>query len=135
VVFVRKRTFVFFALIVLTAAANAQSTPPASSEARFVSINDNALLSSRLIGLDVRNAGLELIGRIEDVAFEGGQLTGIVLEVGRPSEGATRYVAIDPSSISLNYVEADGRWRATVNADQAHVKAAPEFHYRGKWKR
>ena len=60
--------------VILTAAAHAQSTPPSSSKARFVSINDNALLSSRLIGLDVRNAGRELIGRIEDVVFEGGQL-------------------------------------------------------------
>ena len=131
----RKWTLVLLAPIFFTAAVHAQSTPLASSEARFVLINDNALLSSRLIGLDVRNAGRELIGKIEDVVFEGGQLTGIVLQVGPASEGATRYVAIDPSSMSLNYVEAEGQWRATVNADQAQVRSAPEFQYRGKWKR
>jgi hypothetical protein len=131
----RKWTLVLFASLFFTAAASAQSTPPASSEARFVSINDNAILSSRLIGLDVRNAGLELIGKIEDVVFEGGQLTGIILQVAAASEGAARYVAIDPSSMSLNYVEAEGQWRAIMNADQAQVRSAPEFQYRGKWKR
>ena len=131
----RNWTLVLLAPVILTAAAHAQSTPPASSEARFVAINDNALLSSRLIGLDVRNATRELIGKIEDIVFEGGQLVGIILQVGSVSDGPRRYVAVDPSSMSLNYVESDGQWRATVNADHAQVRSAPEFQYRGKWKR
>ena len=130
----RKWTLVLLAPVIVTAAAHAQSTPPATSEARFVVINDNALLSSRLIGLDVRNAGRELIGKIEDVVF-GGQLVGIILQVGSVFDGPPRYVAVDPSSMSLNYVESDRQWRATVNSDHAQVRSAPEFQYQGKWKR
>ena len=73
------------ASIFVTGVAYAQSTPPASGEVRFVAINENALLSSRLMGLDVHNEGRELLGKIEDVVFEGGQLVGIVLNLGHGS--------------------------------------------------
>ena len=72
-------------VVVFTGAAYAQSTPPASGEVRFISISENALLSSGLIGLDVHNEARELLGKIEDVVFEGGQLVGIVLKVGQGS--------------------------------------------------
>jgi hypothetical protein len=62
--------------------AQAQSTPPATSAPQFISISYNALLSSRLIGLNVQNAAGEAIGKIEDIAFEGGRLMGVVLAVG-----------------------------------------------------
>ena len=87
------------ASVFLTGVAYAQSTPPASGEVRFISVNENALLSSRLMGLDVHNEGRELLGKIEDVVFEGGQLVGIVLNVGEDPAPDARYVAIDPSSI------------------------------------
>ena len=117
----------------IAAAAHAQSTPPAAREAQFITIGDNALLSSGLIGVDVRNGAGELLGKIEDIVFEGGQLTGIVLEVRH--DNATRYVAIDPSSISVKFIENDDAWRATVNARFEQLTSAPEFQYRGRWKR
>ena len=123
------------ACVFLTGVAYAQSTPPASGEVRFISINENALLSSRLMGLDVHNEGRELLGKIEDVVFEGGQLVGIVLHVGQGSATHARYVAIDPSSISVTYSEGEDKWRARVNADPDQLKSAPEFRYQGKWKR
>jgi len=123
------------ASIFVTGVAYAQSTPPASGEVRFVAINENALLSSRLMGLDVHNEGRELLGKIEDVVFEGGQLVGIVLNVGQGSAPDARYVAIDPASISVTYSEGEDKWRARVNADLDQLKSAPEFRYQGKWKR
>ena len=123
------------ASVFLTGVAYAQSTPPASGEVRFISINENALLSSRLMGLDVHNEGRELLGKIEEVEFEGGQQVGIVLHVGQGSATHARYVAIDPSSISVTYSEGEDKWRARVNADPDQLKSAPEFRYRGKWKR
>ncbi len=121
--------------VFLTGVAYAQSTPPPSGEVRFISINENALLSSALMGLEVRNESRELLGKVEDVVFEGGQLVGIVLKVGQGSTPEERYVAIDPSSMSVTYVEGEGKWRARVNAHPDQLKTAPEFRYQGKWKR
>jgi hypothetical protein len=120
--------------VFLTGVAYAQSTPPPSGEVRFISINENALLSSALMGLEVHNEGRELLGKVEDVVFEGGQLVGIVLKVGQGST-EERYVAIDPSSISVTYIEGEDKWRAKVNAHPDQLKSAPEFRYQGKWKR
>jgi hypothetical protein len=77
-----------------TGFAYAQSTPPASVEVRFVAINENALLSSALMGLDVHNEARELLGKMEDVVFEGGQLVGIILKVGQGSAPGVRYVRL-----------------------------------------
>ena len=123
------------ASVLLTGDAYAQSTPPPSGEVRFIAINENALLSSALIGLQVHNEGRELLGKIEDVVFEGGQLVGIVLKVRQGSAGDERYVAIDPSSISVTYIEGEDKWQAKVNAQPDQLKSAPEFRYQGKWKR
>jgi hypothetical protein len=53
-------------------AAQAQSTPPASGAPQFITISNNAILSSRLIGLDVQSAGGKGMGKVEDVVFEVG---------------------------------------------------------------
>jgi sporulation protein YlmC with PRC-barrel domain len=123
------------ASVFMTGVAYAQSTPPASGEVRFISINENAILSSALIGLDVHNEAQEPLGKVEDVVLEGGQLVGIILKVGQGSVGNGRYVAIDPSSISVTYIEGEDKWRARVNAHPDQLKSAPEFRYQGKWKR
>src|SRR6478736_1696987 len=101
----RFSAFSLLAAFALSGTAQAQSTPPAENIARFIAISDDALLSSRLIGITVQNAsGLE-VGKIEDVVFEGGQLVGIVLSVGHILARAEHYVAVDPSSVSINYTK------------------------------
>ena len=123
------------AVLALSGAAQAQSTPPAASSPRFIGINPDALLSSRLIGTRVQNAEGEGLGTIEDVALAGGQLVGVIVSAGGMSSGGQRYVAVDPSSISIRYTEAENRWTATLNAKIEELNAAPEFRYEGKWKR
>jgi hypothetical protein len=78
------RSSVLMVLVTLgtSGMAQAQSTPPASGAPQFITISNNAILSSRLIGLDVQSAGGKGMGKIEDVVFEGGQIVGIVLYVG-----------------------------------------------------
>ena len=115
--------------------AQAQSTPPASGAPQFITISNDAILSSRLIGLDVQSAGGKGMGKVEDVVFEGGQIVGIVLSVGEILGGGQRYVAVDPSAISIRYTEGENRWQATMNADVDQLKSAPEFQYEGKWRR
>ena len=115
--------------------AQAQSTPPASGAPQFIAISNNAILSSRLIGLDVQSAGGKGMGKVEDVVFEGGQIIGVVLSVGEILGSGQRYVAVDPSAISIQYTEGENKWQATMNADLEQLKSAPEFRYEGKWKR
>jgi sporulation protein YlmC with PRC-barrel domain len=119
----------------LAGAAQAQSTPPASGAPQFITIGNNAILSSRLIGLNVQSASGKDMGKIEDVVFEGGNISGIVLSVGEVLGVSQRYVAVDPSSISIRYVEGENKWHAAMNADLDQLKSAPEFRYEGKWKR
>jgi sporulation protein YlmC with PRC-barrel domain len=128
-------TIAVLAAVTLSAPVYAQSTPPASGAAQFIKIKENALLSSRLLGLNVQSTTGEPLGEIEDVVFESGQLAGIVLSVGRVLGGGQRYIAVDPSSISINYTEGENKWRATMNAKLDQLKSAPEFRYEGKWRR
>jgi sporulation protein YlmC with PRC-barrel domain len=123
--------------VTLTLAGEAQalSTPPASGAPQFISISNNAILSSRLIGLDVQGASGKEMGKIEDVVFEGGKISGIVLSVGDMLGVRRRNVAVDPSSASIRYMEGENKWHATINAELDQLKAAPEFRYEGKWKR
>ena len=122
-------------LLALVGPAEAQSTPPAASAPQFIEIKADALLSSRLVGLRVQNANEEALGTVEDLALEGGQLVGVVLSIAGASDAGQRYIAVDPSSISIRYTEADRTWKATLNAGIDQLKAAPEFRYEGKWKR
>ncbi|WP_230532072.1 PRC-barrel domain-containing protein [Microvirga roseola] len=115
--------------------AHAQSTPAASSAPKFITISNNAILSSRLMGLNVQSASGKSMGKIEDVVFEGGQIIGVVLSVGEVLGSGQRYVAVDPSAISIRYAEREDKWQATMNADLEQLKSAPEFRYEGKWKR
>jgi hypothetical protein len=110
--------------------AYAQNTPPASSAPKFITISNNAIVSSRLIGLNVQS-----LGKIEDVVFEGGRISRVVLSVGEVLGRGQRYVAVDPSAVSIGYTEDEDKWRATMNADLDRLKSAPEFRYEGKWKR
>jgi sporulation protein YlmC with PRC-barrel domain len=131
----RSSVIVVLAALGLPGVAHAQNTPPASSAPRFITISNNAILSSRLIGLNVQTASGENMGKIEDVVFEGGQISGVVLSVGEVLGSGQRYVAVDPSAISIQYTEGEDKWKATMNADLDQLKSAPEFRYQGKWKR
>ncbi len=122
-------------LFALVGSAEAQSTPPAASAPQFIGINPDALLSSHLVGLRVQNADGEALGTVEDLALESGQLVGVVLSIAGVANAGQRYVAVDPSSISIRYTEADKTWMATLNARIDQLKVAPEFRYEGKWKR
>jgi PRC-barrel domain len=131
----RSPIIILLSVIVLSGPAEAQSTPPAASSPQFITIDADALLSSRLLGLKVQNADGEDVGTIADMALAGGQLVGVVLSVGEVSGDGQRFIAADPSSISIQYTEGENKWRATLNAKVDQLKAAPEFRYEGKWKR
>ncbi len=121
----RPSTLIILGAVSLWTPAHAQSTPPASGTAQFITINDSALLSSRLVGLTVQSATGEAMGRIEDIVFEGGELAGIVLSVGEVLGVGQRYVAVDPSSVSIKYTESENRWLATMNCQAGSAQISP----------
>jgi sporulation protein YlmC with PRC-barrel domain len=131
----RSWVIALLAALGLFGVAHAQSTPPASSAPKFIAVSNNAILSSRLVGLNVQSASGESMGKIEDIAFEGGEISGVVLSIGDVLGGGQRYVAVDPSAVAIRYMEAEGKWQATMNATLEQLRSAPEFRYEGKWTR
>src|SRR5215211_7668736 len=113
----RLSAILLLATLGCSSVAHAQSTPPASGAPKFITIGNTAILSSRLIGLNVQSAGGKEMGKIEDVVFEGGQIIGVVLSVGEVLSSGQRYVAVDPAAISIRYTEGENKWQATMNAD------------------
>jgi hypothetical protein len=45
----------------------------------------------------------------------------------------TRYVAVDPGSVNVQYDANAKKWRASMNATKDELKNAPEFKYQGQW--
>ncbi|KRR20489.1 hypothetical protein CQ13_32360 [Bradyrhizobium retamae] len=88
-------------------------------------------MSSRVVGLEVRNKANEAIATIEDIAFNENGIDGYILSIGGFFGIADRYVAVHSSSIALTYDRANNQWRATMDASAEQLKAAPEFKYPG----
>lgn len=116
--------------VLLATAAFSQATAPV----QYLSIRPDAMLTSKVVGLDVYNQGDEKIGEIADVVIEHGALQGYVLSVGGFLGMGERYVAVQPSSVSIKYDEPANKWRASANATKDQLKAAPEFKYHSRWK-
>ncbi|MBV8663145.1 MAG: PRC-barrel domain-containing protein [Hyphomicrobiales bacterium] len=131
------------AAVILAGAAFAQDTtqpvnspqPVPSAAPNFITLdNSSDMLSSNIVGLDVRNDQNASIGKIQDIAFDNSKaLKGYILSVGGFLGIGTHYVAVQPESVMIRY-DANGKtWRATMNATKDQLKSAPEFKYGGQW--
>jgi sporulation protein YlmC with PRC-barrel domain len=122
--------------------ALAQESIPASAsdialttKPRFLSVTESGVLSSNLIGLDVKNAAGETIGQVRDVMLADRMgVAGFILSVGGFLGIGERYVVVEPSAIMVSYDENGKMWRARMNATADQIKVAPAFTYEGKWK-
>jgi sporulation protein YlmC with PRC-barrel domain len=100
----------------------------------FIQVQNSDMLSSNLVGLDVFNEQNDNIGKVQDVAFNASkQMTGYILSVGGFLGMGTRYVAVDPNAVLVQYDASNNKWHATMNATKAELKSAPEFKYSGQW--
>jgi uncharacterized protein YrrD len=116
-------------ICVLAGAAIAQSNAPT-----FINIDRADTLSSNVVGLDVYDMEKNDVGKIQDVAFDASKaIKGYILSVGGFLGMGTRYVAVDPSSVMVQYDPDAKKWRASMNATKEQLKAAPEFKYDGRW--
>ncbi len=100
----------------------------------FVEVQNTDMLSSNVVGLDIYNEQNNNIGKIQDIAFDASkQMTGYILSVGGFLGMGTRYVAVDPNAVKVQYDADHKTWRATMNATKDQLKSAPEFKYSGQW--
>jgi sporulation protein YlmC with PRC-barrel domain len=113
----------------LAGAAAAQSSAP-----HFINLQGGDILSSNVVGLEVYDNQKNDLGKIQDVAFDGSKsVKGYILSVGGFLGMGTRYVAVDPGSLNIQYDANAKKWRASMNATKDELKNAPEFKYQGQW--
>jgi hypothetical protein len=95
---------------------------------KYVNIQDNDLVTSKLIGIDIYNKQDEDIGEIADVVIgDGKSVIGIVASVGGFLGMGDSYVVLDPASIAL--AEDDGTWKAYVDTTKDDLSNAPKLDY------
>ena len=113
--------------------ALAQTAPTLAQAPEFTAVNQASALGSSLKGLNVKNAGDETVGEIEDLVVVGNNLASYILSVGGFLGMGTHYVAVSPNSIAITWNEADKKWNARINATKDQLKAAPQFKYEGRF--
>lgn len=121
------------AAALLSSAALAQSAPTLAQAPVFTLVNQASALGSSLKGLNVRNAGDETVGEIEDLVVVGNTLASYILSVGGFLGMGTHYVAVSPTSLAITWNETDKKWNARINATKDQLKAAPQFKYEGRF--
>jgi len=109
-------------------AAAAPGQADASSTA-FTTVPVGDWMSSKIVGLDVRNGANQDIGAIKDVVYAGSSVKAYIVGVGGFLGMDEHYVAVKPSAMHITYNAAGKAWHATMNTTAAQLKAAPEFKY------
>jgi hypothetical protein len=105
----------------------------ATTSEPFVSVPNSDDLSSKVVGLDIYNNSNQDIGQIKDIAMnQQGRTQAYIVSVGGFLGIGEHYVAVNPSTVKVNYNESDKKWHASMNASADQLKAAPEFKYTGR---
>ena len=117
----------------VTEIVNVGGTPAGASRAMtardFTTVPTGDMLSSKVVGTDVRNSANQDIGTIKDVAYAGADIKAYIVGVGGFLGMGDHYVAVAPSAISLRFDSNAKTWHATMNATADQLKAAPEFKF------
>jgi sporulation protein YlmC with PRC-barrel domain len=114
--------------------AKVQPAPMPGKGPNFITLQNDDMLSSNVVGLDIYNDQNSDIGKIQDIAFDSSKkVAGYILSVGGFLGMGTRYVAVDPDAVKVTYDTSNKVWRATMNATKDQLKSAPEFKYGGQW--
>jgi PRC-barrel domain len=110
-------------------AEDAKTTGTAPAEAKFSTVPNDEILSSKLKGLNVHNQKDESVGAIADFAIKNNQIDAVILSVGGFLGIGEHYVAVSPSSVNIRYDSANDNWLASMNTTKEALTAAPEFKY------
>ena len=110
-------------------AEDAKTTGTAPADAKFSTVPNDEILSSKLKGLNVHNQKDQSVGEIADFAIKNNQVDALILSVGGFLGIGEHYVAVPPSSINIRYDSANDNWLASMNTTKEALQAAPEFKY------
>lgn len=96
---------------------------------RFVGVEPTDTVVSRLKGTDVYNAQNEKLGDVEDFVIKDGRtISAVIIGVGGFLGLGERYVAVEPSAITL--VKDGDNFKAMVNTTKDALNGAPQFDYK-----
>lgn len=96
---------------------------------RFIGVQPTDTVASRIRGTDVYNNQNEKLGDIEDFIIKDGKtISGVILGVGGFLGIGERYVAIEPSSLTL-VKDGDG-FKAMIDTNKDALNDAPKFDYK-----
>ena len=103
------------------------SAATTNGSGEFVTVDGADMVSSKVVGLHVRNDANQDIGTINDLALSGGAVQAYVLSVGGFLGVGDHDVAVSPAAMHITYDRAAKAWHATLDATQAQLKAAPAY--------
>jgi PRC-barrel domain len=110
-------------------AEDARTTGTAPADAKFSTVPNDEILSSKLRGLNVHNQNDQSVGAIADFAIKNNQVDALILSVGGFLGLGEHYVAVSPSSVNIRYDAENDNWLASMNTTKEALTAAPEFTY------
>ena len=121
------------AAIVLLALFNAGSARgPEASPLDFLAAPEAGGYVSQMVGVEVYNSKHEDLARIEDVAVgKDGRVQAFILDVGEYLGVVAHFVAVKPSSLTIEHAKGDSPPEAHLDATADQLRAAPEYPYTG----
>ena len=128
----KKIALITASLAVLAAPAFAndvKTVGTAPAEAKYSTVSNDEMFSSKLKGLNVTNQKDETVGEITDLAIKNHDIDALILSVGGFLGMGEHYVAVSPSSVNIRYDQKNNKWLASMNTTKDAMKAAPEFKY------
>src|SRR5450631_2997644 len=110
-------------------AEDAKTTGTAPADAKFSTLSNDEILSSKLKGLNVHNQKDQSVGAIADFAIKNNRVDALILSVGGFLGVGEHYVAVSPASVNISYDAENDNWLASMNTTKEALQAAPEFTY------
>jgi hypothetical protein len=110
-------------------AEDAMTTGTSPADAKFSTVSNDEILSSKLKGLNVHNQKDQSVGAIADFAIKNNRVDALILSVGGFLGVGEHYVAVSPSSVNIHYDAENDNWLASMNTTKEALQAAPEFTY------
>ncbi len=87
----------------------------APAEAKYSTVSNDEMFSSKLKGLTVTNQKDETVGEITDLAIKNHDVDALILSVGGFLGMGEHYVAVSPSSVNIRYDQKANKWLASMN--------------------
>lgn len=109
-----------------TGASRLMEAANAEDAAKRQGLKPVAFLTSKMIGVEVRNQGGDSVGKIDDLLItDGGTLKAVVLDVGGFLGLGSKRIAVEPGAIVLR--PGGDRFSAVLNMGKDTISAAQPF--------